>query len=122
GRRKQSLRFVAAAATAVQPAPANAPVADHDRTHRYGRQAPSSWWTRKPSCVDLSGETGVGPGPAGPGDRIADNRVSAESKSTAMLQGWFVIVVALVYIGLLFVIASYGDRLGRLGGTDRPRP
>jgi Na+/proline symporter/signal transduction histidine kinase/CheY-like chemotaxis protein len=39
-----------------------------------------------------------------------------------MLQGWFVIVVALVYIGLLFVIASYGDRLGRLGGTDRPRP
>src|SRR5258707_12356658 len=39
-----------------------------------------------------------------------------------MLQGWFVIVVALVYIGLLFIIASYGDRLGRLGGTDRPRP
>jgi Na+/proline symporter/signal transduction histidine kinase/CheY-like chemotaxis protein len=39
-----------------------------------------------------------------------------------MLQGWFVIVVALVYIGLLFVIASYGDRMGRLGGTDRPRP
>ncbi len=39
-----------------------------------------------------------------------------------MLQGWFVIVVALVYIGLLFVIASYGDRLGRLGGTVRPRP
>jgi Na+/proline symporter/signal transduction histidine kinase len=39
-----------------------------------------------------------------------------------MLQGWFVIVVALVYIGLLFVIASYGDQLGRLGGTDWPRP
>src|SRR6266849_4852812 len=39
-----------------------------------------------------------------------------------MLQGWFVIVVALVYIGLLFVIASYGDRLSRRGGTDRPRP
>jgi Na+/proline symporter/signal transduction histidine kinase/ActR/RegA family two-component response regulator len=39
-----------------------------------------------------------------------------------MLQGWFVIVVAFVYIGLLFVIASYGDRSGRLGGTDRPRP
>ena len=39
-----------------------------------------------------------------------------------MLQGWFVIVIALVYIALLFVIASYGDRLGRLGGTDRPRP
>src|SRR5215813_11253848 len=39
-----------------------------------------------------------------------------------MLQGWFVIAVALVYIGLLFVIASYGDRLSRRGGTDRPRP
>jgi Na+/proline symporter/signal transduction histidine kinase len=39
-----------------------------------------------------------------------------------MLQGWFVIVVALVYIGLLFVIASYGDRLSRRGETDRPRP
>jgi Na+/proline symporter/CheY-like chemotaxis protein len=32
-----------------------------------------------------------------------------------MLQGWFVIVVALAYIGLLFVIASYGDRWSRLG-------
>src|SRR5215813_7583859 len=39
-----------------------------------------------------------------------------------MLQGWFVIAVALVYIGLLFVIASYGDRLSRRGGTDCPRP
>jgi Na+/proline symporter/signal transduction histidine kinase len=38
-----------------------------------------------------------------------------------MLQGWFVIAVALAYIGLLFVIASYGDRLSRLGETDRPR-
>ena len=28
-----------------------------------------------------------------------------------MLQGWVVIVVALGYIGLLFVIASYGDRV-----------
>jgi len=38
-----------------------------------------------------------------------------------MLQGWFVIVVALVYIGLLFVIASYGDRLSRLrAGHARP--
>ena len=30
-----------------------------------------------------------------------------------MLQGWVVIAVALGYIGLLFVIASYGDRMGR---------
>ena len=28
-----------------------------------------------------------------------------------MLQGWVVIAVALGYIGLLFVIASYGDRV-----------
>ncbi|HEV2954476.1 MAG TPA: PAS domain-containing hybrid sensor histidine kinase/response regulator [Xanthobacteraceae bacterium] len=39
-----------------------------------------------------------------------------------MLQGWFVVVIALGYIGLLFVVASYGDRLrarGR-GGWMRP--
>jgi Na+/proline symporter/signal transduction histidine kinase/ActR/RegA family two-component response regulator len=32
-----------------------------------------------------------------------------------MLQGWIVIAVALGYIGLLFVIASYGDRTRRFG-------
>ena len=31
-----------------------------------------------------------------------------------MLQGWVVIAVALAYIGLLFLIASYGDRTRRL--------
>src|SRR5512135_1187413 len=30
-----------------------------------------------------------------------------------MLQGWIVIAVALAYIGLLFLVASYGDRAGR---------
>src|SRR5262245_48455063 len=34
-----------------------------------------------------------------------------------MLQGWVVIVVALCYIGLLFVIASYGDRIRTRGGA-----
>ncbi len=37
-----------------------------------------------------------------------------------MLQGWVVIAVALAYIGLLFLVASYGDRtrgLGRVGRT-----
>src|SRR5271154_921416 len=38
-----------------------------------------------------------------------------------MLQGWFVIAVALVYIGLLFGIASYGDRLRQIGDAARPR-
>ena len=37
----------------------------------------------------------------------------------AMLQGWVVIAVALGYIGLLFVIASYGDRMR--GAQPRPR-
>ena len=32
-----------------------------------------------------------------------------------MLQGWVVIAVALGYIGLLFLVASYGDRLRRRG-------
>ena len=34
-----------------------------------------------------------------------------------MLQGWVVIVVALGYIGLLFVIACYGDRIRARAGT-----
>src|SRR5271154_3031729 len=38
-----------------------------------------------------------------------------------MLQGWFVVAVALVYIGLLFGIASYGDRLRQIGDAARPR-
>ena len=32
-----------------------------------------------------------------------------------MLQGWVVVAVALGYIGLLFVVASYGDRARQLG-------
>ena len=38
-----------------------------------------------------------------------------------MLQGWVVIAVALGYIGLLFVVASYGDRVRRLGRDGRAR-
>src|SRR5258708_20027648 len=32
-----------------------------------------------------------------------------------MLQGWVIIAVALGYISLLFVVASYGDRTRRFG-------
>ncbi len=39
-----------------------------------------------------------------------------------MLQGWVIIVVALVYIGLLFAIASIGDRKGRRISPSRGRP
>ena len=38
-----------------------------------------------------------------------------------MLQGWVVIAVALGYIGLLFVVASYGDRTRRFGREGRSR-
>jgi Na+/proline symporter/signal transduction histidine kinase len=38
-----------------------------------------------------------------------------------MLQGWVVIAIALGYIGLLFVVASYGDRLRTIARSDRSR-
>src|SRR3954465_10891656 len=38
-----------------------------------------------------------------------------------MLQGWIVIACALGYIGLLFVVASYGDRTRRFGRVGRSR-
>jgi Na+/proline symporter/signal transduction histidine kinase/CheY-like chemotaxis protein len=38
-----------------------------------------------------------------------------------MLQGWVVIAVALAYIGLLFLVASYGDRTRNLGRVGRAR-
>ena len=38
-----------------------------------------------------------------------------------MLQGWVVAVSALVYIGLLFAVASYGDRAARVGKPGRGR-
>src|ERR1039457_4351162 len=38
-----------------------------------------------------------------------------------MLQGWVVITVALAYIGLLFLVASYGDRTRGLGRDGRTR-
>src|SRR5664279_4422094 len=38
-----------------------------------------------------------------------------------MLQGWVVIAVALTYIGLLFLVASYGDQTRGLGRGGRTR-
>ncbi len=38
-----------------------------------------------------------------------------------MLQGWVVVAVALGYIGLLFVVASYGDRAREHGRAGRRR-
>jgi Na+/proline symporter len=40
-----------------------------------------------------------------------------------MLQGWAVVLSAVIYIGLLFVVASYGDRASRRpAATGRGRP
>src|SRR3972149_784393 len=38
-----------------------------------------------------------------------------------MLEGWVVVAVALAYIGLLFLVASYGDRTRGPGRKGRPR-
>jgi len=38
-----------------------------------------------------------------------------------MLQGWVVIAIALGYIGLLFVVASYGDRIRSIARSGRSR-
>ncbi|HLA21201.1 MAG TPA: PAS domain-containing hybrid sensor histidine kinase/response regulator [Pseudolabrys sp.] len=38
-----------------------------------------------------------------------------------MLEGWVVVAVALAYIGLLFLVASYGDRTRGLGRKGRTR-
>ncbi len=35
-----------------------------------------------------------------------------------MLQGWVVVAIALAYIGLLFLVASYGDRMRDLRGAS----
>src|SRR5215510_7729474 len=52
----------------------------------------------------------------------ADYRSCSWSRSgECMLQGWVVIAVALAYIGLLFLIASYGDRTRGLGREGRAR-
>jgi Na+/proline symporter/signal transduction histidine kinase len=65
-----------------------------------------------------------GPGPA----KIAGSAAPLREEQQ-MQQGWAVIAVALVYIGLLFLVASYGDRISRKrseagfapGGERRPR-
>src|ERR1700744_1944218 len=38
-----------------------------------------------------------------------------------MLQGWVVVVIALAYIGFLFLVASYGDRRRQLFGATSSR-
>src|SRR5579862_9766593 len=38
-----------------------------------------------------------------------------------MLQGWVVVIIALAYIGFLFLVASYGDRRRALFGATSSR-
>src|SRR3981189_3225467 len=56
------------------------------------------------------GDGGENPAVVGPGDA-----------GTGMLQGWIVIAIALAYIRLLFVVASYGDSARLLGREGRSR-
>src|SRR5882724_1896708 len=45
----------------------------------------------------------------------------AVGSGNRMLQGWVIVAIALGYIGLLFVVASYGDRMRRRDGAGRSR-
>src|SRR5712671_6073551 len=79
------------------------------KLRRGSRKPPSKprrsfQFLRKANCSRLR-QTGPGPG----------------SRDIIMLQGWIVIAFALGYIGLLFVVASYGDRARRLGREGRWR-
>ena len=51
---------------------------------------------------------------------MADRGLSPEP-GAHMLEGWVVIAVALAYIGLLFLVASYGDQTRGLGRAGRTR-
>src|SRR6476660_5022841 len=39
-----------------------------------------------------------------------------------MFESWTVVFVGLGYVGLLFAVATWGDRLARRGGSRLPRP
>jgi Na+/proline symporter len=38
------------------------------------------------------------------------------------VQGWVIVIIAVAYVTLLFVIASLGDRRAAAKGSGRPRP
>src|ERR1700704_5834562 len=54
-------------------------------------------------------------------DRMEFPTLGRQGTAQMMLEAWVVIAFALGYIGLLFVIASYGDQTGRLGREGRWR-
>src|SRR5215216_1920240 len=58
--------------------------------------------------------------PSGSARYIARLSGPQSGAGARMLQGWVVVVVALGYIGLLFVIASYGDRKRGREGARLP--
>ena len=43
-------------------------------------------------------------------------------EDTGRVQGWFVVIIAVAYVTLLFVIASLGDAKAAKGGASRHRP
>ena len=38
------------------------------------------------------------------------------------MQGWVIVIIAVAYVTLLFVIASLGDRRAAAKGAGKPRP
>ena len=38
------------------------------------------------------------------------------------MQGWVIVIIAIAYVTMLFVIASIGDRRAAKHGAGRPRP
>src|SRR6185437_14113356 len=66
--------------------------------------------------LSIPPDDGQGPRRYGPLRRDAASRGRGPGgEGDDMLQGWVVVAVALGYIGLLFVVASYGDRARQLG-------
>src|SRR5207244_6899571 len=76
-------------------------------------RAPLRGWTTAPGRGHVSGWTARLWNPA-----VANPQ---GDPGAAVLQGWTVIAIALGYIGLLFVVASYGDKVRVLGREGRSR-
>jgi Na+/proline symporter/CheY-like chemotaxis protein len=76
------------------------------------RPRPGGRWTGPANYGDLN-KTGREP----PGKAAAQDR----SGNAMLLQGWVVIIIALAYIGFLFLVASYGDRRRELARGSRSR-
>ena len=54
---------------------------------------------------------------------VAPRRHGARAREDAQaLQGWFIVIIAIVYVTLLFAVASIGDRRSSGQAAALPRP